>query len=205
MEVFLFPLINVTLFPRTTKPLNVFEPRYMTMIKDAVDSRTPIALGYIDDPSKVTPVRGGENIPFVREIAGYGYAQIVEERVNGTLLVFIQGQGKLRLGKVIDRKTPYIVCEAEIIPEITLIEPEQRMRLGALQRVLTRWVHTHIQDPNQQSMFMRSLHQPEEIVGAFSSYMVRDYDMQQMALEYDDINEKVSFLHRLLESNELTT
>ena len=52
---------------------------------------------------------------------------------------------------------------------------------------------------------MRSLHQPEEIVGAFSSYMVRDYDMQQMALEYDDINEKVSFLHRLLESNELTT
>lgn len=205
MEVFLFPLVNVTLFPRTTKPLNIFEPRYLAMIKDAIESRTPVALGFIEDPSKVTPIRPGDSVPFVREIAGYGYAQIVEERVNGTLLIFLQGQGKLRLGKVLDRKAPYIVCEGEIIPENNILEANVRPKLSSMQRVMTRWIHAHVPDPAQQEMFMRNLSHPEEIVGAFASYMVRDYDLQQMVLEYNDINEKVDFLHRLMESNELTT
>lgn len=205
MEVFLFPLVNVTLFPRTTKPLNIFEPRYLSMVKEAVATQTPIAIGYIEDPAKVASVQPGETIPFVRDVAGYGYAQIVEERVNGTLLIFLQGQGKLRLGKVLDRGTPYIICEGHIIPEKTIIEPEYRPKLTALHKILTRWIHTHIADPAQRDLFMRNLHQPEEIVGSFASYLVRDYDLQQMVLEYDDINDKVGFLHRLTESNELTT
>lgn len=205
MEVFLFPLVNVTLFPRTTKPLNIFEPRYLSMIKEAVETQTPVAVGFIEDPSKVSSVRPGEKVPFVREIAGYGYAQIVEERLNGTLLIFLQGQGKLRLGKVLDRGTPYIICEGQIIPEKTILEPELRPELNSLHKILTRWIHTHIPDPAQRDIFMRNLIHPEEIVGSFASYLVRDYDLQQMVLEYDDINDKVHFLHRLMESNELTT
>ncbi|KYG61060.1 LON peptidase substrate-binding domain-containing protein [Bdellovibrio bacteriovorus] len=205
MEVFLFPLVNVTLFPRTTKPLNIFEPRYLSMIKEAVATQTPVALGFIEDPSKVASVRPGENVPFVREIAGYGYAQIVEERLNGTLLVFLQGQGKLRLGKVLDRGTPYIICEGHIIPEKTVLEPNYQTELNAIHRILVRWIQTHIPDPQQRDIFMRNLVHPEEIIGSFASYLVRDYDLQQMVLEYDDINEKVHFLHRLIESNELTT
>ncbi|MFM6928254.1 MAG: LON peptidase substrate-binding domain-containing protein [Bdellovibrio sp.] len=205
MEVFVFPLVNVTLFPRTMKPLNIFEPRYLAMIKDAIAAKAPIALAYIEDPSKVAPVRHGEKIPFVREIAGYGYAQLIEEKVNGTLLVFLQGQGKLRLGKVLDRGTPYMVCEAEVIPEQTVVDDQSKTQLQSLQKILTRWIHTHIPDPTQRDLFMRNVHQPEEVVGSFASYMVRDYDLQQMVLEFDNINEKVGFLHRLMESNELTT
>lgn len=205
MELFLFPLVNVTLFPRTTKPLNIFEPRYISMIKEAVATKTPIAIGYIEDPGAVMPVRPGDRVPFVREIAGYGYAQVIEERLNGTQLVFLQGQGKVRLGPVIESGTPYIVCEADIIPEMNVIAPESKPQLASLQRILTRWIHTHIPDPAQRDVFMGNLTQPEEIIGSFASYLVRDYDLQQMVLEYDDINQKVQYLHRLTESNELTT
>ncbi|WP_413561270.1 LON peptidase substrate-binding domain-containing protein [Bdellovibrio sp. HCB209] len=205
MEVFLFPLVNVTLFPHTTKPLNIFEPRYLAMVKDAVAQQKPIALAYIEDPTKVAPVRPGDPIPFIRDVAGYGHVQIIEERVNGTLLVFLQGQGKLRIKHTIDRGTPYMVCEADIIPEQLIVEPSHLVRLQGLMKILTRWVHTHIPDPAQRDMFMRNLHHAPDIVGAFSSYMVRDYDLQQMVLEFNDINEKVDFLHRLTESNELTT
>ncbi|MBV2168511.1 MAG: LON peptidase substrate-binding domain-containing protein [Bdellovibrio sp.] len=204
MEVFLFPLVNVTLFPRTTKPLNVFEPRYLSMIRDAVENQVPVAIGFIEDPAKVSSVRPGEKVSFVRDIAGYGYAQIVEERLNGTLLVFLQGQGKIKLGNVLDRGTPYIVCEGQIIPEKTVLEPELQGELGSLHKILTRWIYTHIPDPAQRDLFMRNMIQPEEIVGGFASYLVRDYDLQQMVLEFNDINEKVHFLHRLMESNELT-
>lgn len=205
MEVFLFPLVNVTLFPRTTKPLNIFEPRYLAMIKEAAATNTPVALAYIEDPSKVTSVKPGDHIPFVREIAGYGTVQIIEERLNGTLLVFIQGQGKVKLGKVLDRGTPYMVCEGQILPEKTVLERSSELELSSLYKILTRWVHSHIQEPGQRDLFMRQLSLPEEIVGSFASYLVRDYDLQQMVLEYDDLNEKIRFLHRLMESNELTT
>lgn len=204
MEVFLFPLVNVTLFPRTTKPLNIFEPRYLAMIKDAIKTETPIAIGFIEDTTKVVPVQPGESIPFVREVAGFGYAKIIEERVNGTLLIFVQGQGKLRLGKVLDRGTPYIVCEGDVIPENTDLVPELSNELSSLYKILNRWIHTHIPDQDQRDLFMRNLNQPEEVVGSFASYLVRDYDLQQMVLEFDDINEKVQFLYRLMESSELT-
>ncbi len=204
MEVFLFPLVNVTLFPRTTKPLNVFEPRYLTMVKEAIATRTPIAVGFIEDPTKVGPVKPGDKVPFVRDIVGYGYPQIVEERVNGTLLIFLQGEGKLRLGKVLDKGTPYLVCEGEIIPESTSVEQKQQDALNGLYRTLTRWINTHIPDHNQREIFMKNITRPEEVVGSFASYLVRDYDLQQMVLEYDNINEKIRFLQRLQESNELT-
>lgn len=205
MEVFLFPLVNVTLFPGTTKPLNIFEPRYIAMIKEAASLRIPVAIGNIDDPARVTPVQAGDKASFVHEIAGYGYIQIIEERLNGTMLVFIQGQGKVRLGPVIDRGTPFIVCESQIVPERNSVDVGSQGDLIALLKILTRWVHKHVPDPHQRELFMRNLNMPDEIVGSFASYLVRDYDMQQMVLEFDDINEKIRYLHRLMVSNELTT
>ncbi|MNL83486.1 hypothetical protein D3C87_2111510 [compost metagenome] len=69
---------------------------------------------------------------------------------------------------------------------------------------MSRWIQTHIPDANQRDIFMRNVTRPEEVVGSFASYLVRDYDLQQIVLEYDDINEKIRFLQRLMESNELT-
>lgn len=205
MEVFLFPLVNVSLFPKTTKPLNIFEPRYLEMVKEAAEKKLPIAIGFIEDASQVAPVKAGELVPYVRSIAGYGYPQIVEERLNGTMLVFLQGAGKVRLGRVLDRGTPYLVVEANVIEESTLVAPENEAPLKHLFEILCRWIRNHIPDVQQQDVFMKSLVGPEEILGAFASYLVRDYDLQQMSLEFNDINEKVRFLHRLIESNELTT
>jgi len=33
-----FPLSNFIIFPRTTVPLNIFEPRYIDMINDSMKS-----------------------------------------------------------------------------------------------------------------------------------------------------------------------
>ena len=204
MEVFLFPLVNVTLFPRTTKPLNVFEPRYLAMVRDAIVKQTPLAIGFVEDPARVAPVSVGEPVSFVREIAGFGVPQIIEERLNGTLLIFLQGQGKLKLGNVVRSDGSYIVCKAEVVPEKGTVKAEKVSSLQALYKILSRWIHTHIPDPMQRDVFMRNVLHPEEIVGAFASYMVRDYDLQQMVLEFDDINDKIEFLFRLMESNELS-
>jgi len=204
VNVFLFPLINVTLFPKTTKPLNVFEPRYLEMVREASVSKTPVAIGFIDDPGLVGPTTVGKNVDFVREVAGYGYVQIIEERLNNTLLVFLQGQGKVRLGPVQATNKPYIICSAEVIAENQIVNAEVSPMVLTLNKILAQWIGTHIPDQAQRQVFMRQLLGPEEIVGAFSSYLVKDYDMQQMILEIDDINKKIELLYRLAESNEVT-
>ena len=35
-EIPIFPLSNFIIFPKTTVPLNIFEPRYIEMIDDAM-------------------------------------------------------------------------------------------------------------------------------------------------------------------------
>lgn len=204
MEVFVFPLVNVTLFPRTIKPLHIFEARYLTMIQEAIATNTPVAVGYIEDPAAVTPIHAGQKIPFVREIAGYGRPEIIEERINGTLLVFLHGDGKVRLGNALDRGRPYPICEAEPVFEQTQLTSENQPHLEALSKILNRWIFTHITDEMQRELFLKNVQTPEEILGSFAAYLVRDYDLQQMVLEFDDINDKLKFLQRLTESNELS-
>ncbi len=204
MEVFLFPLVNVTLFPRTTKPLNIFEPRYIEMVYKSMETMTPIAIGFIEDPAQVTKVNPGNKVSFVREICGYGSPQIIERRDNGTLLIFITGQGKIRLGPVIERELPFLSCEAEIVAEETVLHEVASKSLDSLHQVLSRWVQSHVPDNRQREIFTRNLKGPEEIIGAVSAYLVKDYDMQQLLLELPSLEHKVETLFRLFESNEFS-
>lgn len=201
MDVFVFPLVNVNLFPKTTKPLNVFEPRYLQMIKDAVAKDVPIAIGFIDDPNKIAPVGPGERISFVNEIVGYGKVQVVEERQNGFLLVFIHGLGKARLGNVQNSSTPYLVCEATPIQENLVPDPGLHEKIHLINRVLAKWITEYFSNSMQSEMFLRQLDGPEAIISAFSAYLIKDFDLQQVVLEMDDINEKIEFIYRLILSN----
>lgn len=205
MEVLVFPLMNINLFPRTTKPLRVLEPYYIDLIRIADAEKKPVALGFVDNMQYQTPIKIGERIHFVRETAGFGFVQVVERRPSGDLLVVVQGAGKVRLGSVVDNSATYFVAEAELILENIRILKESEAPLKTLKRVLSRWVDVHIVDPYQRDLFMGGVSSPEEIVGSFANYLVRDYDMQYHILELNDINQKIEILYRLLESRELTT
>lgn len=205
MEVYLFPLVNVCLFPGTTKPLNIFEPRYLQMVRDSIATGTPIALGFIENIESVKPHKAGEQLSYVRQIAGYGLPTIVQERLNGTLLIFIQAQGKVKLGGLKQSDTPYLIVDAEEVPEDTDISEVSKAHVQVLNQILARWIQTHIPDTEQKNLFLSSLRGPQEIVGAFAAYLVKDYDIQQMILELNDINEKIKILYRLVESNEVIT
>ena len=51
-----FPLSNFIIFPHTTVPLNIFEPRYVEMINDSLKSNKIIGL--------IQPKKNEEKIPF---------------------------------------------------------------------------------------------------------------------------------------------
>ena len=43
-EIPVFPLSNFIIFPKTTVPLNIFEPRYLDMVNDAMKSNKLIGM-----------------------------------------------------------------------------------------------------------------------------------------------------------------
>jgi len=43
-EIPVFPLSNFIIFPKTTVPLNIFEPRYLDMVNDAMKSNKFIGM-----------------------------------------------------------------------------------------------------------------------------------------------------------------
>ncbi len=173
------------------------------MIDYAVKSQTPVALAFqdsMDTPAQIVP---GQKLNHVRSVAGYGNPNILERRDNGTLLILLQGIGKVNLSYVKATHTSFIVCEAERVQENLKIEEPVKKSLEVLHRVLVRWSTKNISGALERDTFIKSLIGPEELIGAFSAYMLKDYDMQQHILELNDINEKINILYRLTESNEL--
>ena len=203
MDVFVFPLGNVVFYPSTSKPLNIYEPQYIQMVHDSIRQGVPIALGYVDEPDRQYVYETGHELNFVRSIAGYGIPMILEEKPDGSLMIFLQGQGKVRLGRVKNNLTPYIICEAEVIAENHQVKNELALSFMTLNKVLVNWIENHVSDEQSQRQFLKNIRTPEEVLGCFASYLVADHDFQQIILESNDINEKIDLVSRLISSGEI--
>ncbi|MEQ1723450.1 MAG: LON peptidase substrate-binding domain-containing protein [Pseudobdellovibrio sp.] len=193
-KFFIFPLTNINLFPNTTKPLNIFEPRYVEMVNQSIQLGIPIALCFVPEGSFE-----------IRPIAGFAVPQVIERRADGTMLVFMAGQGKAQLN-LSTIKTEDLVSSMEgtVVREDKVLDDSLRAKYVALSEVLVRWVSSHISDPLQRDTFIKSLNGPEAVIGAFSAYLIYDYDLQYEMMEIISVNEQIKFLYRLLESGKLT-
>jgi ATP-dependent Lon protease len=193
-KFFIFPLTNINLFPYTTKPLHVFEPRYVEMVNQSITQGVPIAVCFVPEGSSE-----------IRPVAGYGIPQIIERKPDQTLLVFMSGQGKVQLDlqTISTENSVSSMHGAPVVEELSLRE-DLKSKYMNLSEVLVRWITTHIADPVQRETFIRSLKGPQEVIGAFSAYLIYDYDLQYEAMELTSLSDQIQFLHRLLESGKLT-
>jgi Lon protease-like protein len=97
----LFPLANALLFPRAVLSLNVFEPRYLNMVDDALASERLIGM--------IQPATGEENnpTPELSEIGTLGRITAFSETDDGRYLVTLTGVARFTLEKEIKAGTPY--------------------------------------------------------------------------------------------------
>lgn len=203
MDVSLFPLPNIVFYPSMSRPFHIFEPRYIQMVEDCVRTGQFIAIGHVDSEATEIEPKLGEELKDIYKTAGFGNPLIHERKKDGSLIIFLHGRGKLMLKKVVDRGTPYIVCDAEVVIENHDIDDAHNKNFMILQKYLVKWVRTHIPDPNHQDLFLKNLKTPEEVIGNIVSYSVSDIDIQQSILEMNSINEKITLLFGLFQSGEL--
>ena len=85
-KVSVFPLSNFIIFPKTSVPLNIFEPRYINMINDSMSSDKLI--GMIQPKS----FKNDEiNVPELHEIGCLGKITSFKETDDGRFLIELKG------------------------------------------------------------------------------------------------------------------
>ncbi len=89
----IFPLAGATLLPRTQLPLNIFEPRYLNMVLDALGAQRMIGMVQPD------PRRPGEEPEATYRVGCAGRIVAFNETGDGRLLINLQGVCRFGLGE----------------------------------------------------------------------------------------------------------
>ena len=101
-----FPLSNFIIFPRTTVPLNIFEPRYIDMINDSM--RNNKLIGMIQ-PKKNKTEKIDE--PILHEIGCLGKITSFKETEDKRFLIELRGLIRFQIIKEINSSKEYRECE----------------------------------------------------------------------------------------------
>ena len=100
----LFPLSNFIIFPDTTVPLNVFEPRYIEMINDSMKTNKFIGL--------IQPKKNNINsILDLHQIGCMGKITSFKDTSDGRYLIDLSGLARFKITKEIKNNKPYRECE----------------------------------------------------------------------------------------------
>ena len=99
----LFPLSGALLLPYAQRPLNIFEPRYVEMIDQALAGNRMIGLIQPEDTSEESP-RGRAAL---QKIGCLGRLTHWEEHGEGRYFVILEGVVRFELGAEITVMTPY--------------------------------------------------------------------------------------------------
>ena len=82
----IFPLTGAILLPRGQLPLNIFEPRYLNMVDDALRTNRLIAM-----VQPKMPGSEGQGSPETFEIGGLGRLTSFSETEDGRYLITLTG------------------------------------------------------------------------------------------------------------------
>ena len=100
----IFPLSNFIIFPSTTVPLNIFEPRYIEMIDDAMKGSRVIGM--------VQPKKSDDtNKPELYNIGCVGKITNFNETEDGRYLIALKGLSRFKIINEIDNEKKYRECE----------------------------------------------------------------------------------------------
>ena len=116
----IFPLSNFIIFPDTTVPLNVFEPRYVEMINDSMKTNKLVGL--------IQPKKNNINsVLDLHETGCLGKITSFKDTSNGRYLIDLNGVSRFKIIKEIKNNKPYREYEIsfEDYPNDLKIEKEE--------------------------------------------------------------------------------
>ena len=105
-KISVFPLSNFIMFPGTTVPLNIFEPRYLQMVNDSMKEHRIIGM--------IQPKKSGMlKKPDLYEIGCIGKITSFNETEDGRILIILNGVCRFKVSKEIQSNKLYRECNVQ--------------------------------------------------------------------------------------------
>lgn len=103
-KIAVFPLDNFIIFPKTSVPLNIFEPRYIDMVNDSMKTNKLIGM--------IQPKNLNNNgVPELHNIGCLGKITSFKETSDGRYLIELKGIIRFKVIKEINSDKKYRECE----------------------------------------------------------------------------------------------
>ena len=99
----IFPLSNFIIFPKTTVPLNIFEPRYIDMVNDSMKAGKFIGMVQ----PKITKNLDDSKLPSLHKVGCLGKIISFKEADDGRYLIDLKGVIRFEIKKEINSKKKY--------------------------------------------------------------------------------------------------
>ena len=187
-----FPLTGAVLFPRSALPLNIFEPRYLNMIDDALAAERLIGM--------ILPVDAGATAnPTLSAVGCVGRITSFSETDDGRYLITLTGVCRFRVGREIDVPLPYRKVAADWHPFAS--DLSERDNAAAIdQQMLARALRDYAVAKGFQVDWEAAADAPAEmLVNAVCAACPFTPQEKQMLLEADTLADRSAALVALLE------
>ena len=102
-DIPVFPLSNFILFPKTTVPLNIFEPRYLSMIDDVMKENRIIGM--------TQPQNSNKKIPLLYKVGCAGKITSFNETGDGRYLILLSGISRFKIIEELESPKLYRSCK----------------------------------------------------------------------------------------------
>ena len=126
-----FPLSNFIIFPKTTVPLNIFEPRYVEMVNDCM--KTNKLIGMIQ-PKSISNEKS--LIPPLHKIGCLGKITSFKEISDGRYLIDLKGIIRFKILKEKENDKIYRNCEVNFDDYLSdLSEKKENLKFSDLELI----------------------------------------------------------------------
>ncbi|MFJ6025476.1 LON peptidase substrate-binding domain-containing protein [Brevundimonas sp. NPDC092305] len=186
-----FPLPGAILLPRGQLPLNIFEPRYLNMIDDAMAGDRIIGM--------IQPSGGPSGLPRLSPIGCAGRITAFAETSDGRYLITLTGCARFRIKAELPSQTPYRQVRAEFAPfESDLTAPrsqDEGLDREGLFDALRAYLETRGLDLDWDTAEGAP---PEALVNSLSMALPFEPAEKQALLEAPDLDARAAVLTALM-------
>jgi Lon protease-like protein len=188
-----FPLSNFIIFPKTTVPLNIFEPRYIEMINDSMKSNKLIGM---IQPKNST---GNQSKPILHNIGCLGKIISFKETEDGRYIIELKGLIRFEIIKEIKSLKKYREYEVNFKKfSHDLNEEKEDLKFSDLELIFKdlkslfekRGFIINWRDLEKQSL--------DEIINALAMASPFSLEEKQVLLEAENLNIRKSKIAEIL-------
>ena len=187
----IFPLSNFIFFPQTTVPLNIFEPRYIQMVDDAMKADRIIGM--------VQPKKTNQTIPILYNVGCAGKITSFNETEDGRYLIILSGISRFKIVEELKNQKLYRKYKVNFDDfSSDLDERKEEIKFSDLKLIFSNLKSLFIKEGyniNWKELEKQSLNQTINTLAMASPFSLEE---KQILLETVNIKERKKKLELIL-------